>query len=107
MQKSDLSIMGNSSNIPGIPLERLRGRENSDVWQRQAKSYLTIKRCWSVVSAVAAAGEKAVCERALAKITMLIDTSNYGHIAAATTAKEACFDERVRGQRILSKSGAF
>ena len=99
--------MANSSNIPGIPLERLRGRENSDVWQRQAKSYLTIKRCWSVVSAVAAAGEKAVCERALAKITMLIDTSNYGHIAAATTAKEACFDERVRGQRILSKSGAF
>ena len=42
-----------------------------------------------MVSTVAAAGVKAVCERALAEITLLIDPSNYGHIAAATTVKEA------------------
>ena len=74
MQKSDLADIANSSNIPGIPLERLRGRANSDVWQRQAKSYLT--GCRSAVSAVAAEGEKAMCERALAEITLLIDPSN-------------------------------
>ena len=81
--------MANSSNIPGIPLERSRGTDNFDVWQRRAKSYLTIKGCWSVVSAVAVEGEKAMCERVLAEITLLIDPSNYAHIAAATTAKEA------------------
>ena len=44
--------MANSSNIPGIPLERSRGTDNFDVWQRRAKSYLTIKGCWSVVVVV-------------------------------------------------------
>ena len=41
------------------------------------------------MSAVAVEGEKAMCERVLAEITLLIDPSNYSHIAAATIAKEA------------------
>ena len=40
---------------------------------------------------VAAESETAVCERAL-----LIDSSNYGHIAVVTTKEEA-WDTRVRG----------
>ena len=42
-----------------------------------------------MVSAVAAEGGKAVCEPALAAITLFIDPSNYGHIAATNIAKEA------------------
>ena len=79
------------ANIPGtFSLEKLRGRENFDVWKRQAKSYLVIKGCWSVVeNGIIGDGDRILNERALAEITLMIDPSNYGHIVAATTAKQA------------------
>lgn len=79
-------------------MEVLRGRENFDIWKRQAKSCLIIKKCWSVVEkgvvATGAAGANAendasADQRALAEITLMVDPSNYGHIATATTAKQA------------------
>lgn len=73
-------------------MERLRGRENFDVWKRQAKSCLVIKGCWKVVeTGVVANNAESVTlnERAMAEITLMVDPSNYGHIATATTAKEA------------------
>ena len=79
-----------ANNAVGFPLERLRGRENFDVWKRQAKSCLIIKGCWAVVEkGVVAVGDAALNERALAEITLMVDPSNYGHIAMAETAKDA------------------
>lgn len=74
----------------GFSLERLRGRENFDVWKRQAKSLLIIKGCWKVVSTGAVSEAEATLDQlALAEITLLVDPSNYGHIATAETSKQA------------------
>lgn len=71
-------------------MERLKGRENFDVWKRQAKSCLVIKGCWKVVETGSNEGvDASLNERALAEITLMVESSNYGHIAAAKTAKEA------------------
>lgn len=79
-----------AGNSTSFPLERLRGRENFDVWKRQAKSLLVIKGCWRIVQAgVVGEADADLNERALAEITLMVDPGNYGHIATATTAKEA------------------
>lgn len=76
-----------ASNQLLCPMEKLRGRENFDVWKRQAKSLLVIKGCWKAVNEEMPDTE--LNEKALAEITLMIDPNNYGHIAAATTAKDA------------------
>jgi transposase InsO family protein len=76
-----------------IPFEKLRGRENFDTWQRHAKSYLIIKNCWSVVerglTSTSTEKEKDLDQRALAEITLMMEPSNFAHIASASTAKDA------------------
>ncbi|XP_059220048.1 uncharacterized protein LOC131995364 [Stomoxys calcitrans] len=69
------------------PMERFRGCENFDVWKRLAKSFLVIKGCWKAV--IEAMPDTELNEKALAEITLMVDPNNYGHIAAATTAKDA------------------
>lgn len=76
-----------SSSQLSCPIERLRGRENFDVWKRQAKSFLVIKGCWKAVTE--SMPDTDLNEKALAEITLMIDPNNYGHIAAASTAKDA------------------
>lgn len=83
-------------NSLSFPFEKLRGRENFDVWWRHAKSCLIIKNCWKVVNlGVTSQPDIEVNERALAEITLMIEPSNFAHIATATTAKEA-WDALVR-----------
>lgn len=79
------------SNLPvGFSLERLRGRENFDIWKRQAKSCLVIKGCWKIVqTGIVVEADAILNERALAEITLMVDPCNYGHIATATSAKDA------------------
>lgn len=85
-----------ASNSMNFPFEKLRGRENFDVWRRQAKSSLIIKKCWKVVEkGVTGDQDNDSNELALAEITLMIEPSNYAHIAKAKTAKEA-WDSLVR-----------
>ena len=81
------------SNSSLFPFEKLRGRENFDVWRRNAKSYLVIKGCWRVVanplSNQATQNDKDADERALAEITLMIEPGNFAHIAKAKTSNEA------------------
>lgn len=80
-----------SSNM--FPFEKLRGRENFDVWKRHAKSYLVIKHCWKpvekVLTATATEKELEADERALAELTLMIEPSNFAHIATAKSANAA------------------
>lgn len=76
-----------AGNNIAFPLERLRGRENFDVWKRQAQSYLVIKGCWK--ACVDNTADAELNARALAEITLMIEPDNYGHIATSTTAKNA------------------
>ncbi|XP_059226994.1 uncharacterized protein LOC131998560 [Stomoxys calcitrans] len=79
-----------------FPFERLRGRENFDVWRRHAKSCLVIKKCWKVVEkGVTGDNDNEANELALAEITLMIEPTNFAHIAKAKTAKEA-WDSLVR-----------
>ena len=81
------------SNSSLFPFEKLRGRENVDVWRRNAKSYLVIKGCWRVVanplSNQGTQNDKDADERALAEITLMIEPGNFAHIAKAKTSNEA------------------
>lgn len=76
-----------------FPFEKLRGRENFDVWKRHAKSYLVIKQCWKPVEkplpATATEKELDTDERALAELTLTIEPSNFAHIATAKSANAA------------------
>lgn len=84
-----------SSNSQLLSFERLRGRENYDVWCKQVKSYLIIKNLWSSVSNgitdKSTPAEKDVDEKALAELTLMIEPYNFGHIANAQTAKCAWY----------------
>ncbi|XP_067616909.1 uncharacterized protein CCHa2 isoform X1 [Eurosta solidaginis] len=77
----------------GFAFERLKGRENFDVWKLHAKSYLVIKGCWDVVQSGlkddAAQKDVQADGRALAEITLMVEPINFSHIATAKTAKEA------------------
>lgn len=81
-----------SSNI-SFNFERLRGRENYDIWFQQAKSYFVIKDYWSVVERklpdVPSVAPTASNEKARAELTLMIEPYNYGHIASAESAHDA------------------
>lgn len=38
-----------ATNNLSFPFDKLRGRENFDVWKRHAKSYMILKGCWQIV----------------------------------------------------------
>ena len=82
-----------ASNSIVFPFEKLRGRENFDIWKRHAKSCMVIKGCWKIIEKGLPDEPKPndveLNERALAEITLMIDPSNFGHIATAETAKSA------------------
>lgn len=84
--------MSNSTS-ESSKFEKLRGRENYQVWSRQAKSYLIIKGLWSSVSteliSSATQAQKDSDAKALAEITLLLEPYNFGHIAECTTSKSA------------------
>lgn len=84
-------------------LERLKGRENFDVWQISARAALELTDLWQYVeekviekdAAKIAEGQR----KAKAKLTLMIDPVNYSHIHGADTAAEmwkrlvAAFDD--------------
>ena len=76
-----------------FPFEKLRSRENFDIWKRHAKSYLVLRNCWKIVNLGvnqnSTVEEIDANERALAEITLMMDPNNFAHIATATSAKEA------------------
>lgn len=82
-----------TSHSLSFPFEKLRGRENFDVWKRHAKSYLVIKGSWKIIEAgLSDKSTETDCDqnqRALAEITLMIEPINFAHIATAETAKEA------------------
>ncbi|XP_058982660.1 uncharacterized protein LOC105262273 [Musca domestica] len=76
-----------------FPFDKLRGRENFDTWKRQAKSYLILKNSWKIIENGLAVDanekDKENNEKALAEITLMVEPSNFAHIAKAKSAKEA------------------
>ena len=82
-----------ASSSPMFPFEKLRGRENFDVWKRHVKSYLIIKHCWKPIEIPLSNEPKEtdveVNERAVAKLTLMIEPSNIAHIATANSSHEA------------------
>ena len=82
-----------ASSSPMFPFEKLRGRENFDVWKRHANSYLTIKHCWKPIETPLQNEPKETeveaDERAHAELILLIEPSNFAHIATANSSYEA------------------
>lgn len=76
-----------------FPFEKLRVRENFDVWKRHAKSYLVIRHCWKIIETGISANpndkELKLNERALVEITLMVEPSNFAHIATCAAAKDA------------------
>lgn len=88
-EKDKIKTMTTNSNN-NHNIEKLRGRENYEIWSRQAKSYLIIKGLWEFVDAEQVNTDKAAEDaKALAEITLLIEPYNFGHIANADTANKA------------------
>ena len=80
-------------NNLSFSFDKFSGRENFDVWKRHAKSYLILKGCWQMITAglgnTTTANDLEKDERALAEITLMIEPSNFAHIATVETAKDA------------------
>lgn len=76
-----------------IAFEKLRGRDNFNVWKRHVKSYLVIKGLWNctqhVLTASSKDDEKEKDLKALSEITLLIDPSIFSYIDGQETAKAA------------------
>lgn len=83
-----------SSSALCFPFEKLRGRENFDIWKQLAKSYMVIKGLWNTIEKGlpenATQADKDADSRASAEIYLMVDPSNFGILAEKTTAKEAC-----------------
>lgn len=75
-------------NPNNIGFERLKGRENFSEWKVGAKAYLTskghFKECIVKLATEATAVMKSANEKALAELTLLLDTSLYSYIEHAT-----------------------
>lgn len=80
-------------NPNNIGFERLKGRENFSEWKVGSRAYLTskghFKECTVKLAADATVVQKSANEKALAELTLLLDTSLYSYIEHATEAKEA------------------
>lgn len=74
-------------------IEKLRGRENYDVWKISAKSYLVINGYWSCTTSEATDSSTDAIrdkhDRALSEITLMIEPSLYPYIEGLTSAKQA------------------
>lgn len=73
--------------------ERLRGRENFSEWKVGARAYLTSKgffsSCQIKLAADATAPQKTADEKALAELTLLLNSSLYSYIEDCKEAKDA------------------
>lgn len=80
-------------NIAQLPIQRLKGRENFATWRVGAKAHLITKGVWPEmlvdVAALTDAAKRSANERALAELTLLLDSSVYSYIEDCKTAKEA------------------
>lgn len=76
-----------------ITFEKLKGRENFNIWKRSMKSYLVIKGLWkytqTTLSTSATETDKENDLKALSEMTLLIDPLVYSHINGKNTAKQA------------------
>lgn len=81
--------MSNLSN--GI--ERLRGRENFQIWKIASKAYLTSKGYWkhfaTALSASASAADLSADEKALSELILIVDSSIYSYLDGIEKAKDA------------------
>lgn len=81
-----------------MQIEKLKGRENYDIWKLAAKSYLVIKGLWKCVDPpqVESNGSTTTATvnpdedlKARSELTLLLHPINYSHVEEATSAKEA------------------
>lgn len=68
-------------------IEKLKGRENYDVWKFAAKSYLVIKGFWPSVLGEETDSNKVL--QAISTIGLLVEPTNYSYVQNCSTAKEA------------------
>ncbi|XP_055918633.1 uncharacterized protein LOC129950736 [Eupeodes corollae] len=76
-----------------VSVEKLKGRENFDVWKIAAKSYLVIRGLWDCfeneLDAAATPVQIATDLKAKSELILLLETQNYSYIADALSAKSA------------------
>lgn len=76
-----------------IQIEKLRGRENYDIWKRVAQSYLTINNYWSCTkSEVTEATSEAIKdkhEKAMSELYLMIEPQLYPYIEDCDQVKQA------------------
>lgn len=76
-----------------VTFEKLKGRENFDIWKRSMKSYLVIKSLWkytqTALTESSSTTDKENDLKALSEMTLLIDPIVYSHIDGKESAKEA------------------
>lgn len=81
------------SGTSNLPFERLKGRENFGVWRIGAKAHLITKGHWPEfnldVAALSDDTKKSANLKALAELTLLLDSSVYTYIEDCKTAKAA------------------
>lgn len=74
-----------------VTFEKLRGRENYEIWKRHMKSYLVIKNLWSYTQTVLVSGASAAVKlddlKCLSEMTLLIEPTAFAHIEGKETAK--------------------
>lgn len=84
---------GKMASNETLKFEKLKGRENYQVWSRQAKSYLIIKDLWTTTASELkdspSNSEKETDAKALAEITLMVEPYNFGPFADCNTAKAA------------------
>lgn len=76
-----------------ITFEKLKGRENFNVWKRSMKSYLVIKGLWkftqSALTSSSTEADKESDLKCLSEMILLIDPMLFSYIDEKPTAKEA------------------
>ncbi|XP_055325695.1 uncharacterized protein LOC129579571 [Sitodiplosis mosellana] len=71
----------------GPRVEKLRGRENFDIWKVGAKSYLTIKGLWSVIEKETPATESPETNaKTIGELTLMIEASLYSYLEESPDA---------------------
>lgn len=81
------------SSVVQLAFERLKGRENFNIWKVGAKAHLITKGCWThmiqELEETPKPEVKTANQKALAELILLVDSSIYPHLEHCETAKSA------------------
>lgn len=96
-----------TSSSGALTFDKLKGRENFDIWRVAAKSYLTIKGLWRVIEEEIGPDLWPITNaRLTSEITLMIEPNLYNYIKETKSANEvwegivAAFDDKGTSRRV-------